>query len=100
MTTIAVTSTVYMLALAEIREFIRLHRLLYDIVPGTPQPPGMGEDWGVIKQRVYGTLAYAQEGPAWNAELNDPQQLQETLEYIRTKKDALVDRLKAAGKAA
>lgn len=100
MTAMTASTSVNMAELAEIREFIRLHRLLYEIVPGTPQPAGLGEDWGTLKQRVYGTLAYALEGPAWEAELSDPQQRQETLAYMRTKLDDLKRRVQEAGIAA
>ncbi len=85
------------LGIEEIREFIRLHRLLYSITPGTPQPSGLGEEWGTLKQRVYGTLAYAHEGPAWDIELNDRQQRQETLDYVRSRLDDLKRRVSEAG---
>ncbi len=97
MTAIVVPVTTETFEVAEIREFIRLHRLLYGIVPGTPQPAGLGEDWGSLKQRVYGTLAYALEGPAWDAELSDPKQREETLVYMRAKLDDLKRRVREAG---
>src|SRR5687768_11546685 len=80
----------------EILEFIKLHRILYGIEAGTPQPSGLGEAWGTLKQRVYGTLAYEREfGPSWAIELNDAAQKAETLAYIRTKRADLIARLAA-----
>lgn len=86
-------------AVREIAEFIGLHRRLENITPGTAQPEGVGDHWGVLKQRVYGTLAYAKnDSVEWAIELNDPAQKAETLDYIRTKRANLIRRLVEAGK--
>ncbi len=87
------------LEIAEIWEFVHLHRRLYDIDPKKmQQPEGLGEHWSALKQLVYGTLAYGHDfGPDWK-ELADSNVREETLNYIRSKRESLLARLEAAGK--